>query len=150
VDFALFTGDTATAKRLAGEGSERIDKQVEKDGRMPLELARTTALHYSTYNLQAFFDLATLAQQAGIDLWNYKNPQGGSIRTALDWLRPYALGEKKWDYQQIDHYNANDYYRLLLQAGSVFKDPEYFEYVRKGRKEGDDIGTDLLYFLYQQ
>ncbi|HMH24541.1 MAG TPA: alginate lyase family protein [Puia sp.] len=142
-DFALYTGDTATARRLAGEGAERIDKQVEKDGRMPLELARTTALHYSTYNLQAFFNLATLAKQTGIDLWNYQNPQGASIRTALDWLRPYALGEKKWEYQQIDKYNSNEYGALLLVAASVYHDPQYETWARAARK-GDNVMVELL------
>ncbi|HZE84771.1 MAG TPA: alginate lyase family protein [Puia sp.] len=143
-DFALYTGDTATARRLAAEGSQRIDKQVEKDGRMPLELERTTALHYCTYNLQAYFALATLAKQTGIDLWNYENPQGASIRTALDWLKPYALGEKKWEYQQIDKYNSNEYIALLMVAASAYHDPQYAQYAAGARKDGMNVMTELL------
>jgi hypothetical protein len=144
VDFALFTGDTATARRLAGESSGRVDSQVESDGRMPLELERTTALHYCTYNLQAFFNLATLAKQAGIDLWNYRNPQGASIRTALDWLKPYALGEKKWEYQQINEYNSNEYVGLLLAAASAYNDPQYSTWAAAARKGERNIMTELL------
>jgi Alginate lyase len=144
-DFALFTGDKTKARELAEEGKRQIDSQVEKDGRMPLELARTTALWYSTYNLQAWFRLATLAGMTGVDLWSYTNPQGASIRTALDWLRPFALGEKKWDYQQISEYKQGEFYPLLLQAGAKYKDPSYAGYVRSAGKGNDDLMTELLY-----
>src|SRR6185437_9935966 len=49
----LFTGDTATARTLALEGKNKMDHQIESDGKMPEELARTNGLGYSTYNLQA-------------------------------------------------------------------------------------------------
>ena len=58
----LFTGNLSTAKQLAEEGKDRMDSQILSDGKMPKELARTNGLWYSTYNLQAFFALATLAQ----------------------------------------------------------------------------------------
>ena len=144
-DFALFTGDKARARELAEEGKRQIDNQIEKDGRMPLELARTMALWYSTYNLQAWFRLAMLAEIDGVDLWNYTNPQGAGIRTALDWLSPYALGEKKWDYQQINEYKKSDFYALLLQAAEKYKDPRYTGYVRSAGKDNDDLMTELLY-----
>jgi hypothetical protein len=144
-DFALFTGDLSKARALALEGMTRMDNQIEKDGKMPLELARTNALGYSTYNLQAWFRLATLAKQTGTDLWNYQDKQGGSIRTAFDWLRPYALGEKKWEYQQIGAYNNNDFYVLLLLAAAAYSDPKYLADAAGIHKEDGDIIADLLY-----
>ena len=144
-DFALFTGDVAKARELAEEGKKKMDGQVEKDGKMPLELARTNGLGYSTYNLQAWFKLGTLAQLTGTDLWNYQNKEGAGIRTALDWLRPYALGEKKWDYQQIGGYKKEDYYGLLLQAATKYKDSRYVDYARSSGEKGNTIMTALLY-----
>jgi hypothetical protein len=144
-DFALFTGDAAKARELAEEGRQKMDGQIEKDGKMPLELARTNALWYSTYNLQAWFKLGILAEKTGTDLWNYQNREGAGIRTALDWLRPYALGEKKWDYQQIDGYKKEDYYALLLQAATKYKESRYVEYVRAAGEKGNTITTALLY-----
>lgn len=125
VDFALFAGDTAKARQLAEEGKALVDNQIKADGRMPLELERTTSLHYSTYNLQAFFALATLSRRTGVDLWNYRNKEGAGIRTALDWLTPYAAGEKKWEYQQIAAYNKIEMHELLLQAARVYGDNVY-------------------------
>ena len=89
--------------------------------------------------------MATLARRTGIDLWNYKNPQGASIHTALDWLRPYALGEKKWDYQQIGPYNRNEFYPLLLQAATIYSDPKYLTDAAGIQDAGKDIFADLLY-----
>lgn len=125
IDFALFAGDMAMARQLAEEGKALVDHQIQPDGKMPLELERTTALHYSTYNLEAFFSLAWLSQQAGVDLWHYQNKEGAGIRTALDWLIPYAAGKKKWEYPQISPYNKAEMYALLLQAAKVYNSEAY-------------------------
>jgi len=144
VDFALFAGDVAKARELSEESKKKMDSQIEKDGRMPLELARTNGLGYSTYTLQAWFRLATLAEQTGTDLWNYQNGQRAGIRTAFDWLRPYALGEKKWEYEQIGEYKKGDYYALLLQAAGKYKEPRYSEYAKAAGKENGNVMTELL------
>ncbi len=107
VAIAIFIGNKNTAFTLAQEGKGLIDHQIEIDGRMPEELARTNGLSYSNYNLRALFILARLARQSGVDLWNYTNPKGAGIRRALDWLIPYSLGQKKWGYQQIGGYNKD-------------------------------------------
>jgi hypothetical protein len=129
-DYALFTGNREKARELAEEGKARIESQIEADGRMPLELARTNALHYSAYNLQAFFHLAKIGSQVGVDLWQYHNKSGAGIRTSLDWLRPYAMGEKKWEYQEITPYNSKDFAGLLIQAGLAYKEPQYAVYAK--------------------
>jgi hypothetical protein len=145
VDFALFTGNTAKAKELLEESKARIDSQIDKEGKMQLELDRTNGLGYSTFNIQAWFKVAVLGDRAGVDLWNHKNSEGISIRTALDWLRPYAMGEQKWNYQQIGGYNKNTIYGLLLQAAAKYKEPKYLSYADSIKKEVNDPLAELLY-----
>ena len=145
IDFALFTGDTKKAKQLAEESMKRLDSQLTKEGKQPLELERTNALGYSTMNLNGWFTVATLAEKTGLDLWNYKTPLNTGIRTAFDWLLPYALGEKKWEFQQISKYNKDEIYPLLLKAGTAFKDQQYFTTTSKLDKEDKNSLTDLLY-----
>lgn len=145
VDFALFTGDKAKAQQLAKESREIFDSQVTKDGSMPLELERTNALAYSTFNLQAWFYLADLAEKAGVDLWHYRNRQGATLRTAVDWLKPYALGEKPWTYQQIGEYKKTVFYGLLLEAGNKYTDPSYLAATRQLNAQVNDKIADLLY-----
>ncbi len=144
IDFALFTGNTAKAKELVEESKKRIDSQIDAAGKMQLELARTNGLGYSTFNLQAWFRVATLAQHTGINLWQYVNPQGASIRTALDWLLPFALGQKTWTYQQIGEYNKSNLYPLLSQAFVVYKDANYATLAGQVQPDKDVVGA-LLY-----
>jgi len=145
IDFALFTGNTSKAKELAEETKKRMDSQISKEGKMQLELDRTNGLGYSTFNLQAWFRVATLAQYAGVNLWQYTNQQGASIRTAFDWLLPYALGQKQWNYQQITEYKKNNIYPLLLQAAAVYKDDQYASMAKQVGSEVKDVTSDLLY-----
>jgi len=145
IDYALFTGNTAKAKELAEEAKKRMDTQIDKEGKMQLELDRTNGLSYSTFNLQAWFRAATLAQQAGINLWQYTNQQGAGIRTAFDWLLPYALGQKNWAYQQIGEYNKGNIYQLLLQAATVYNDPKYTAQAKQLDGKVNEVMIDLLY-----
>lgn len=144
-DFALFTGNLSTAKQLAEEGKDRMDSQILSDGKMPKELARTNGLWYSTYNLQAFFTLATLAHSVGVDLWHYHNQTNAGIRVAFDWLIPYAAGEKKWEYQQISPYDPTEFYSLLLQAGKVYGDAKYANGARAIRKKDASAITEVMW-----
>jgi hypothetical protein len=144
IDFALFTGNEKLAKQLAEESKKRIESQITNEGKQPLELERTNALGYSTFNLRAWFDLATLAEKTGVDLWHYKNANGASLQTALDWLTPFALGEKNWTYQQISKYNSTEMYPILLQAAEKFKNDHYITYADEIKGENDWM-IKLLY-----
>jgi len=145
IDFALYTGNTAKAKELIEETKKRMDSQINAAGKMQLELDRTNGLGYSTFNLQAWFKVATLAQYTGVNLWQYVNQEGAGIRTAIDWLIPYALGQQKWAYQQISEYKKNNIYTLLLQAAAVYNDPKYAALAKQVDEEVNNVTTDLLY-----
>ena len=145
IDFALFTANKSLAKKLAEESRSRLDSQLTKEGEQPLELDRTNGLGYSTMNLQGWFDVAKLAEKAGVDLWHYKTPNGSGIRIALDWLLPYATGDKKWTYEQIGEYNKKDIYALMLQAASRFEERNYKALAeQKLDAEINDLIIDLL------
>lgn len=145
IGFALFTGNTRLAKQLAEEARQRLDSQVSSNGEQPLELDRTNALGYSTMNLQGWFDVASLAEKTGVDLWNYKTSKGAGIRQALDWLLPYAVGEKQWNYQQINAYNKRDIYALLLQGAYRYNDNLYKEKAAALDAGINDVMVDILY-----
>lgn len=88
---ALFLGDTALARRVIVEDTQRrLNAHIEADGRQPLELARTRPIHYSVFNLDAYTALAEMARHLRIDLWRSVAPQGGSLRAALRRVAPYA------------------------------------------------------------
>jgi hypothetical protein len=124
--FALFIGEPDIAKKVVDEcKTKRIARQVEPDGRQPLELKRTKAFDYSRGNLEALFGLATLGDRFGVDLWNYQTQDGRSIRKALEWLIPFATGEKKWEYEQIKELQGGALAPLLRRAAVAYKEPRY-------------------------
>ncbi|HTK74274.1 MAG TPA: alginate lyase family protein, partial [Gemmataceae bacterium] len=145
--FALFVGeDDAYVKKLLEEAkTKRIARQIEPDGRQPLELKRTKAFDYSQTNLRALFALATLGDRVGVDLWRYETADGRSIRKALDWLIPFATGEKKWEHEQITGLRGASLATLLRRAAVAYHDEHYEGLVDKlsGLRE---TGTmNLLY-----
>jgi Alginate lyase len=81
--------------------SKLIALKIKPDGSQPFELRRTNSLDYSMINLLALFDLASIGERVGIDLWNYEI-HGAGIRKALDYVLPYALKEQAWPHEQIN------------------------------------------------
>lgn len=126
VSFALFLGKKSFAKSvLESAKQKRIAAQIEPDGRQPLELARTRAWSYSVGNLDGLMQLARLGEGLGVDLWNYETADGRSIRKALDFLIPFALGEKKWTYQQLGDWPPQMLFPLIRRAAIHYKDERF-------------------------
>src|SRR6266567_3898688 len=112
--FALFLGKIDLARSILQTArTKRIALQIEPDGRQPLELARTRAWSYSVGNLDGLTLLATLGERVGVDLWNYRTADGRSIRRALEYLMPFALGEKKWPHQQLGEWSPQNLFPVM-------------------------------------
>jgi hypothetical protein len=144
-DYALFLGDRQLAvDTLNRVKTRRIAVQIEPDGRQPLELARTNAFSYSIGNLNGLMQLASLGQQLGVDLWNFRTDDGRSIRSALDFLLPYAIGTKKWDYQQISGFHGDALLHQLQRASAIYRDLKYAAAIHQLSSGREDLETILL------
>jgi hypothetical protein len=132
---ALFCGKEAIAKTVFENAKKLIASQIEPDGKQPLELTRTTSLWYSSFGLLGWSYLANVAEANGVDLWHYETKDGRSIKKALDYLLPFAVGDKPWKFQQINKFKTSDFYGLLLIAADKFKDDTY-------RKQAEKIKDD--------
>lgn len=130
--FALFLDRRDLAMQVLERAKERrIAVQIEPDGREPLELVRTNAWSYSSGNLDGMTELATLGDRAGVDLWHFVTSDGRSIRKAILFLAPYALGEKKWDFAQINAFNGSSFFGVLRRAAGHYDDEEFQAVVRR-------------------
>jgi Alginate lyase len=143
--FAFFVGKRDLACQVVSNARQkRITTQIEPDGRQPLELARTRAFSYSVMNLRGLMDLAHFGAQCGTDLWNFQTADGRGIRRALDFLVPYATGEKKWNYQQISEFKPEELSPLLLRAAASYKQAAYREAAGKIGGSTDALDVSLL------
>jgi hypothetical protein len=150
IEFCLFLGKQDRARQIAGEAKQkRIVSQIEPDGRQPLELSRTRSLGYSTMNLRGLTELATLADRVGVDLWDFQTADGRNIRRALDFLLPYATGDKKWTYQQINEFNPQEFTPILLKAAAKYHELSYARAAEKIGSSDSNLDTALLFAASQ-
>jgi hypothetical protein len=135
---ALFLGDKELARQI-GEAAEikRIATQIQPDGSEPLELARTKSFSYSVFNLDALSRLAEEDRLIGIDLWSYKSKDGASIRVALDYLLPYAEGEKQWTHQALNGVDSDSLTEPLLLAALNYHSTDYLKDAEKLERHPD-------------
>ncbi len=122
---ALYTHQPDIVRRTLEGAKQRIARQIEPDGGQPRELERTRSFDYSVMNLTGFFDLATLGERTSAHLWEYRSPDGRSIRQALDFLIPYAAGERAWPHKQITSFRPASLTPLLRRAVVAWKEPKY-------------------------
>lgn len=122
---AVYTEHADIARQTLEAARADIDTEFEPDGSQPRELARTRAWSYSVFNLNAFMELAVLGQRVGVDLWNYSAPDGSSLRRGLDYLVPFATGEKSFPYRQLGGLHPADLHLILRRAAVAWNEPRY-------------------------
>ncbi len=146
VSISVFLGNSDSAKATLERAKEkRIGSQIEPDGKQPLELARTKSWGYSTMNLSAFFHLAALGDRAGVDLWKYQSPRGGSIRKALDYLLPFTEHPEKWEYQNLHPIEPASMAPLLRKARLHYDSTLYSDWLKKIHTKKTDTGIESLF-----
>ena len=69
--------------------------------------------------------LATLGERVGVDLWHYRTADGRSIRQAVDFLVPYAAGERTWTFDQITPFSASAIQAILRRGAVAWQEPKY-------------------------
>lgn len=142
VAMALFTEQPALAKKmLTAQSEKRIESQLKEDGSQPHELARTLSWNYSQMNLKGFFELALLAENVNIDLWNFESPGKKSLKKAFAWMLPYAEGTKTWEHKQIKPINNKGYLELAVMAQKKYPDVD-LQPLRNQYK--DDFQNNML------
>ena len=141
VSIALFTGQKENATKMLKEKTKvRINSQFAEDGSQPHELERTRSWSYSQKNLSGFFELARLAENVDMDLWNYVSPDKKSIKEAYRWMLSHA-GDQPWEYQQITPMDKAGFIPLAYIAKVKYPDVDASDFFRKYQN------TDPLFML---
>ena len=121
LSMALFTGNKDEAKKIVLNAAGRLDKQMDAEGKFPKEMERTISLHYTSFVMNAFFNIAQMADKTGFDFWSLTTPSGKSLKKGFDALKPYLVKEKNWEGSQIKDFDFEDGYALLMEATIHFK-----------------------------
>ncbi|MHC1778761.1 MAG: alginate lyase family protein [Bacteroidales bacterium] len=128
----LYSGNTEYLKKIINENQiARIDSQMQPDGSLPHELARTLGLHYSTFALEALNLSDIIASKAGLNLWDYKSDSGKGMILGLEFLKPFWQEPEKWPHMQIKPFNMERGALLLYSAGRRTKNQDYIALAKK-------------------
>jgi hypothetical protein len=93
-------GDDALVKRARVAYERQIAINIYPDGSV-LDFHMRDALHYVVYDLEPLLLVAMASHAHGQDWFSYKSPWGSSIEAALNWLIPYAEGER--NHEEFAH-----------------------------------------------
>lgn len=89
----------------ARQGVKRfVSESLYADGTSQ-DLKRRDTLTYHGSSLKEPIDLAIMLAEHGRDLYAWENEEGGSIKKSVDYVVPYALGEKtrkEWTNSQVE------------------------------------------------
>jgi len=121
-------------------GKAPIGGQILKDGELPEEAGRVNSVGYTCAETGNLFRLAQLSRHPIVadtltdDLYTYVSKSESSIRGAIDYLAPFALGEKKWPYPS----EAADWqlYAVLRQAAAVWDNATYAQWATRTMDSG--------------
>ncbi len=138
---AVYVDSTDLANKIVARAEQRLDVQMNNDGFFPLELARTTSLHYSAFIMNAFNIIAILSDKTSTNFWTAETASGKSYKKALDALAPYLTKEKEWTGKEIRPFNFQDAYPLLLRDADRYNCPSCLDAIKKlaGEKYQESI-----------
>lgn len=91
-----------------------LPAQMAADGSFPEELERTLSFSYSLMNLDGFALLCEIAYSMGVDLWNYKTPDGRGMEKGIQFVLPYLDNPYHWKYPQINGWIPGENYAVQL------------------------------------
>lgn len=146
LSLALYIDSTGLAKKIVANAASRLDKQMDDDGKFPLELERTISLHYTCFALEAFFKIAQMSEVVGVDFWQMKTPSGKSLPKAFEAVKPFLLDPSTWKGEQIKDFDAEDGYLLLAEAKNHFKCNNCIELMKTSAGNKGEALRELLMY----
>jgi len=124
---AYFVGNKKLAKKYVKRLFEtRMAKQFEPNGAQPDELKRTRPLHYSVFNLEAYFIAARVGDALDMNYWDYTAKNGANIKQAIDFILPAIYNKGYWaDNAYSPKMRVARLYYFLQYAHEKYGDKKY-------------------------
>lgn len=126
VCYAIFSDQKDLAIKHLNESTKaRFAVQFTPEGSQPLELERTASWSYTNMNLLGFMQLGRMAEQVGVDLYNYTLNDKLSIKNTIDYFIPFYKKQKTWPFEQIKTFKNDTAVQILKTAAIKYKNKEY-------------------------
>lgn len=90
---AFRTDDPELISRARDAYRRHVTANILPDGSVH-DFHERDAIHYVTYNLDPLMTAALAAHRHGEDWFSWRNASGSGAKDAVDWLLPYASGER--------------------------------------------------------
>jgi len=131
IAYALFTEQPEIVASEIEVFKNRMESQIKSDGSQPFELERTKSWDYVNMNLDGYFLVAQLAENKGVNLWQFDTKEGKNIKKCVDWMLPYLQNEKKWEFEQIKSFGYAETIRILKIASQKYSNAAYDALAKK-------------------
>ena len=150
--FAKLTDD----KKLLSYSADRfktviVPGQIEPDGSLPREMARTKPYGYCLFNLEALSTLCQIVSETGDNLWNFATPDGRSVKKAVEYMYPYIKDKKTWpkppDVMYFEYWPMRQ--EALLFGGLAYNRSDYLDVWKKLPADSDVDEVIRNYFIRQ-
>jgi len=141
---ANYTGEKEIANKTVKDAAERLDAQMDDKGYFPLELARTTSLHYTAFVLDAFTIIAQLSENTNTDFWTLKTKSNKSLEKGYEALFPHLAGAKEWTWKQIKPFTMSNSYQLLWKASTKYNCTSCKDIIKKSANGYEQMMINLL------
>lgn len=131
---ALFLNDEKAAREILLKSTDmRIEKQIHSDGTQPAEMNRSRSWYYPIYNLRGLFAIASQSERVGINMWGFIGNDGQSLKSALDYLIPFATQKEDWNREQVYEESewVADMVPLLCMAAKKYQDEKYLKVIQQ-------------------
>lgn len=131
LSIALFNNQKEAANNIIANAKLRLVNQMDEHNRFPLEMARTTSLHYSVFVIDAFLKIAKMAECIGVDFWANTDNDKHTLKNAVDEIVPYLVQEKKWDGPQIKPFDYKEGISILQLDSQKFSSKKSKTYLER-------------------
>ena len=78
-----------------------LPMKMTDEGELPRETMRTRSMHYTLFALNSTVQLAEIARQHGVDLYDW-NADGRCLKQAVDYAARYLLRMDEWPFQMLE------------------------------------------------
>ena len=150
--FARLTGD----RNLLAYAANRyktviVPGQIQPDGGLPLEMARTKPYGYCLFNLEALATCCQIVSETGDDLWHFTTADGRGMAKAVDYMFPFIRDKKSWpkppDVMYFEYWPMRQ--EALLFGGLAYKRNDYLDLWKKLPADSNVDEVIRNYFIRQ-